>query len=178
MDREQKRELVEQLHEVFSDTGVIVVAHNKGMTVAQATELRQQVREVGGVVKVAKNRLIKLALKDTPGEGVTELFSGPTIIAYANDPVSVPKVAVKFARENENFVLLGGAMGDMVLDLDGVQALAALPSLDELRGKLVGLVQAPASKVARVISTPAGQLARVVSAYSESGAGSESDKAA
>lgn len=167
MEREQKRELVKSLHEVFSDTGVIVVAHNTGMTVAEITDLRAQVREVGGAVKVAKNRLVKLALKDTPAESLSDLFTGPTIIAYADDPVSVPKVAVKFAKANEKLVLLGGAMGEMYLDIDGVKSLAALPSLDELRGTLVGLLQAPASKVARVISTPPGQLARVISAYSE-----------
>ncbi len=167
MEREQKRELVKSLHEVFSDTGVIVVAHNTGLTVAEITELRAQVREVGGSVKVAKNRLVKLALKDTPAESLSDLFSGPTIIAYADDPVSVPKVAVKFAKTNEKLVLLGGTMGEMYLDIDGVKSLAALPSLDELRGTLVGLLQAPAGKVARVISTPPGQLARVISAYSE-----------
>ena len=167
MEREQKRELVKSLHEVFSDTGVIVVAHNVGMTVSELTELRAQVREVGGSVKVAKNRLVKLALKDTPAESLIDLFTGPTIIAYADDPVSVPKVAVKFAKENEKLVLLGGAMGEMNLDIDGVKSLAALPSLDELRGKMVGLLQAPAGKVARVISTPPGQLARVIGAYSE-----------
>ncbi|MCF6199895.1 MAG: 50S ribosomal protein L10 [Hyphomicrobiaceae bacterium] len=167
MEREQKRELVKSLHEVFSDTGVIVVAHNTGMTVAEITDLRAQVREVGGAVKVAKNRLVKLALKDTPAESLSDLFTGPTIIAYADDPVSVPKVAVKFAKTNEKLVLLGGAMGEMYLDIDGVKSLAALPTLDELRGTLVGLLQAPAGKVARVISTPPGQLARVISAYSE-----------
>ena len=167
MEREQKRKLVKSLHEVFSDTGVIVVAHNTGLTVAELTDLRAQVREVGGAVKVAKNRLVKLALKDTPAESLSDLFSGPTIMAYANDPVSVPKVAIKFAKQNEKLVLLGGAMGDVNLDIEGVKSLAALPSLDELRGTLVGLLQAPASKVVRVVSAPPGQLARVISAYSE-----------
>ena len=167
MEREQKRELVKSLHEVFSDTGVIVVAHNTGLTVAELTRLRVQVREVGGVVKVAKNRLVKLALKDTPAESLSDLFSGPTIMAYADDPVSVPKVTVKFAKANENLVLLGGVMGDVRLDVEGVKSLAALPSLDELRGKMVGLLQAPAGKLARVVSAPPGQLARVISAYAE-----------
>ncbi len=167
MEREQKRELVKSLHKVFSDTGVVVVAHNVGLTVSELTQLRAQVREAGGSVKVAKNRLVKLALKDTPAECLVDLFTGPTIIAYADDPVSVPKVTVKFAKDNEKLVLLGGAMGEMNLDIDGVKSLAALPSLDELRGKMVGLLQAPAGKVARVISTPPGQLARVIGAYSE-----------
>ncbi len=169
MEREQKRELVKSLHQVFSDTGVIVVAHNVGLTVAEVTDLRSQVREVGGTVKVAKNKLVKLALKDTPAESLVDLFSGPTIIAYADDPVSVPKIAVKFAKANEKLVLLGGAMGEMNLDIDGVKSLAALPSLDELRGKMVGLLQAPAGKVARVISAPPGQLARVIGAYADKG---------
>ena len=167
MEREQKRKLVESLHKVFSDTGVIVVAHNTGLTVAELTDLRAQVREVGGTVKVAKNRLVKLALKETPAESLRDLFSGPTIMAYADDPVSVPKVTVKFAKANEKLVLLGGAMGELSLDVEGVKSLAALPSLDELRGKLVGLLQAPAGKLARVVSAPPGQLARVISAYSE-----------
>ncbi len=167
MEREQKRELVKSLHKVFSDTGVIVVAHNTGLTVAEITDLRAQVREVGGVVKVAKNRLVKLALKDTPAESLETLFKGPTIIAYADDPVSVPKVTVKFAKSNDKLVLLGGAMGEVNLDIEGVKSLAALPSLDELRGKMVGLLQAPAGKLARVVSAPPGQLARVISAYAE-----------
>ncbi len=167
MEREQKRELVKSLHEAFSDTGVIVVSHNLGLTVTELTQLRREVREVGGTVRVAKNRLVKLALMDTPAESLMDLFTGPTIIAYADDPVSVPKVTVKFAKANEKLVLLGGAMGDMNLDIEGVKSLAALPSLDEIRGKMVGLLQAPAGKVARVISTPPGQLARVISAYSE-----------
>lgn len=169
MEREQKRELVTSLHQVFSDTGVIIVAHNVGMTVAQTTNFRRQVREVGGTVKVAKNRLVKLALKDTPSEGLSSLFIGPTIIAFAEDPVSVPKVAVKFAEQSDRLVLLGGALGSRILDVEGVKALASLPSLDELRGKLIGLIQAPASKVARVISTPGGQIARVINAYAEKG---------
>ncbi len=167
MEREQKRELVKSLHEAFSDTGVIVVSHNLGMTVTELTQLRREVREVGGTVRVAKNRLVKLALKDTPAEGLADLFTGPTIIAYADDPVSVPKVTVKFAKANEKLVLLGGVMGDMNLDIDGVKSLAALPTLDELRGTIVGLLQAPAGKVVRVISAPPSQLARVISAYSE-----------
>ena len=169
MEREQKRELVKSLHKVFSDTGVIVVAHNLGMTVAEITSLRRQVREVGGTVRVAKNRLVKLALKETPIEGLSDLFSGPTIIAYADDPVSVPKITVKFAKANEKLVLLGGAMGDMNLDIEGVKSLAALPSLDELRGKMVGLLQAPAGKLARVVSAPPGQLARVIAAHADKG---------
>lgn len=169
MEREQKRALVTSLHQVFSEAGVIVVAHNVGMTVAQSNELRRQVRAVGGSVKVAKNRLVKLALKETPAEGLADLFVGPTIVAYSDDPVSVPKVVVKFAEQNDKVVLLGGAMGNRILDVGGVKALATLPSLDELRGTLIGLIQAPASKVARVVSTPAGQLARVLNAYAEKG---------
>jgi large subunit ribosomal protein L10 len=169
VEREQKRELVTSLHKVFSETGVIVVARNVGMTVAQSNELRRQVRAVGGTVKVAKNRLVKLALEDTPSAGLAGLFMGPTIIAYSDDPVSVPKVAVKFAEQTDKMVLIGGAMGSRILDVEGVKALAKLPSLDELRGMLIGTIQAPASKVARVVSAPAGQLARVLNAYAEKG---------
>jgi large subunit ribosomal protein L10 len=145
------------------------VAHNTGLTVAEITDLRRRVREVGGSVKVAKNRLARLALKDTPPEGISDLFKGPTIIAYADDPVSVPKVTVNFAKDNDKLVVLGGSMGDVTLDVDGVKSLASLPSLDELRGKLVGLLQAPAGKVVRVLAAPPGQLARVISAHAEKG---------
>lgn len=166
MDRAQKEELVSSLNTVFQDTNIVVVAHYAGLTVSQMTDLRRQVKAVGGQVRVAKNRLVKRALEGTDAAGISDLFQGPTLVAYADDPVSVPKVAVAFAKENEQLVILGGAMGDVVLDEAGVKSLAALPSLDELRGKLVGLLQAPAGQIARVLNAPGGQLARVVSAYS------------
>ena len=166
MERAQKEELVSTLNDLFQSTGVVVVAHYAGLTVAQMTELREKMREAGGQVKVAKNRLAKLAVVGTDVDGISDLFTGPTVIVSSDDPVAAPKIAVQFAKANENLVILGGSMGTTMLDVNGVKSLAALPSLDELRGKLVGLVQAPASKIARVVSAPGGQLARVVGAYS------------
>lgn len=164
MDRAQKRELVAALNEVFSNTGVVIVAHYAGLSVSEMTEFRQKAREAGAQVKVAKNRLAKLALEGTQVSEIADLFSGPTCIAYSDDPVAAPKVAVNFAKGNEKLVILGGAMGATNLDLEGVKSLASLPSLDELRGKLVGLLQAPAGKIAQVLNAPAGKLARVLAA--------------
>ncbi len=165
MERAEKREVVTALHDVFAKTGVVVVAHYAGLTVAQMTKLRSEMRSAGGQVKVAKNRLVKLALEGTDAKGVTDLLKGPTCLAYSVDPVAAPKVAVKFARANEKFVILGGAMGTTVLDAKGVNTLADLPSLDELRSTLIGLIQAPATKIARTLSEPGAQLARVFGAY-------------
>lgn len=166
MERAQKKELVASMNEVFSNTSVVVVAHYTGLSVAEMTELRRRMREAGGSVKVAKNKLVKIALEGTPVEGISEMFSGPTVIAYSDDPVTAPKIAANYAKDNEKLVILGGAMGETLLDPNGVKTLAELPSLDELRGKLVGLLQAPAGKIAQVVSAPAGKLARVISAYS------------
>ena len=165
MERAEKRDVVTALHDVFAKTGVVVVAHYAGLTVADMTKLRSEMRSAGGQVKVAKNRLAKLALEGTDAKGIAELLRGPTCIAYSADPIAAPKVAVKFAKANDKFVILGGAMGTTVLDAAGVSALASLPSLDELRSKLIGLVQAPASKIARTLNEPGAQLARVFAAY-------------
>jgi len=167
VDRAEKSQLVETLASVFEDPGVLVVAHYAGLSVADMTSLRARMREAGASVRVAKNRLVKLALKGTDVEHVSDLFQGPTVIAYSSDPVVAPKVAVDFAKGHEKLVILGGAMGRTNLDPEGVKALAALPSLDELRAKLVGLISSPATKVAQVLAAPAGQLARVVGAYAE-----------
>jgi large subunit ribosomal protein L10 len=129
------------------------------------TKLRSEMRGAGGQVKVAKNRLVKLALEGTDAKGIADLLKGPTCLAFSADPVAAPKIAVKFAKANEKFVILGGAMGSTVLDAKGVSSLADLPSLDELRGKLIGLLQAPASKIARTLNEPGAQLARVFGAY-------------
>ena len=153
------------LHDVFAKTGVVVVAHYAGLTVAQMTRLRSDMRSAGGQVKVAKNRLVKLALEGTDAKGIADLLKGPTCLAYSADPIAAPKAAVKFAKANEKFVILGGAMGTTVLDAKGVNSLADLPSLDEIRGKLIGLLQAPASKIARTLNEPGAQLARVFGAY-------------
>ena len=165
MERAEKREVVTALHDVFAKTGVVVVAHYAGLTVAQMTKLRSEMRNAGGRVKVAKNRLVKLALEGTDAKGIADLLKGPTCLAFSADPIAAPKIAVKFAKANEKFVILGCAMGATVLDAKGVNSLADLPSLDELRGKLIGLIQAPASKIARTLNEPGAQLARVFGAY-------------
>jgi large subunit ribosomal protein L10 len=169
VDRAAKSALVTSLNSVFKDTGVIVVAHYAGLTVAQMTDYRRRIKEVGGQVKVAKNRLAKLALKDTDAAGIADLFKGPTCVAYSEDPIAAAKVAVRYARENDKLVILGGTMGSTVLNADGVKALAELPSLDELRAKLIGLLMAPAAKIARTIMEPGAKLARVVQAKASSG---------
>lgn len=169
VDRAQKRELVATLNEVFSNANVIVVAHYAGLSVADMTDLRRRMREAGGQVKVAKNRLAKRALEGTEAAGIAELFTGPTCLAYSDDPVAAPKIAVEFAKDHDSLVILGGAMGTTVLDASGVKSLASLPSLDELRAKLIGLVQAPAGQVAQLMNAPAGKLARVLSAKAEAG---------
>lgn len=165
MDRSQKSEAVAQLNAVFNEAGVVVVTRNLGLTVAQSTELRQKMREAGASYKVAKNRLAKLALKDTDYEGIGEQLTGPTALAYSEDPVAAAKIAVEFAKANDKLEIVGGSMGAQVLDEAGVKALASMPSLDELRGKLVGLVNAPATKIAQVVNAPANKLARVFGAY-------------
>lgn len=168
MNRTEKEELVAEMRDVFANNSTVVVTHYSGLTVTEMEELRAQVREAGAGFKVTKNRLTRLALADTKFEGLTELLSGPTAITYSNDVVAAAKVAVGFAKKNEKLVILGGAMDETQLDVNGVKALASMPSLDELRGKMVGLLQAPAQKLAAVTQAPAGQLARVFGAYGSS----------
>ena len=165
MDRARKEELVTELNQSFAEAALVVVTQQTGLTVSESTELRSRMREAGAGYKVTKNRLAKLALAGTPYEPITDLFSGPTAIAYSADPVAAARVAVNYAKENDKLTVVGGAMGDTLLDENAVKALASLPSLDELRGKLVGLLNAPATKVAGVLQAPAGQLARVFGAY-------------
>ncbi len=165
MDRAEKREFVTGLNEVFKSTGSVVVAHYAGLTVAQLNDYRSKMRAAGGSVKVAKNRLAKIALQGTESASISDLFKGMTIIAYAADPVAAPKVTVEFAKTNDKLIVLGGVMGSTGLDADGVKALASLPSLNELRARLVGMISTPATRIAQVISAPAGQLARVFGAY-------------
>src|SRR3546814_963382 len=169
MDRAEKAGLVAELNKVLSETGVVVVTLNKGMTVAQATELRVKMREAGASYKVAKNRLARLALDGTSYTSLDGLLVGPTGLATSVDPVAAAKVAVEFAKKNDKFEIVGGAMGDTVLDVNGVKALAELPSLDELRAKIVGLINAPATQVAQLANAPASKLARVFAAYGEIG---------
>ena len=165
MERAEKTELVSTLNAVFKSTSVIVVAHNKGLTVNQINDLRGKMSLAGATIKVAKNRLAKLALDGTDATGIKGLFTGPTMIAYANDPVTAPKVAADFAKLNDKFVVLGGALGKTVLDAAAVKALAELPSLDQLRAKIIGTIQTPATRIAGILAAPGGQIARVINAY-------------
>jgi large subunit ribosomal protein L10 len=165
MDRSQKADLVDQLKHVFSETSVVVVTRNHGLTVDQSTDLRNKMRDAGAQFKVAKNRLALLALDGTRYKPIGDLLTGPTALATSSDPVAAAKVAIDFAKTNDKLEIVGGAMGDTVLDVNGIKALAALPSLDELRGTIIGLIQAPASKIARTVAEPGAQLARIFSAY-------------
>jgi len=165
VERAEKHAFVAELNEALSNAGSVVVAHYSGLTVAQMSDLRSRMREAGGTVKVAKNRLAKIALKGTESEGMTDLFTGPTVIAYAEDPVTAPKVANEFAKGNDKLVILGGALGPTILDQEGVKSLASMPSLDELRGRIVGMINTPASRIAQVVNAPAGNVARVIGAY-------------
>jgi large subunit ribosomal protein L10 len=165
LDRATKTRLVSTLGDVFKSTKVVVVAHYSGLTVAQMQTLRRQMKQAGASVKVAKNRLAKIALEGSDVASIAPLLKGPALIAFSGDPIAAPKVAVDFAKTNERFVILGGAMGTTALDPNGVKALAALPSLDELRAKIIGLIQAPATKIAQVVTAPGAKVARVVQAY-------------
>ena len=166
MEKAKKAEVVEDLNQIFSKAGSVVVAHYSGMTVAQMNDLRARMRDQGASFRVAKNRLAVRALKGTPIEGIAHLFKGPTGIAVSDDPVAASKVAAAYAKVNDKLVILGGSVGTTALDAAGVKALATLPSLDELRGKIVGLLVAPATKIAGIVQAPAAQLARLVGAYS------------
>ena len=165
MERAAKEEAIKELNGVFKATSVAIVAHYSGLTVAQMQKLRTQMKQAGASVKVSKNRLAKIALEGTDVVAIGSLLKGPTVIATSNDPVAAPKVAVEFAKTNEQFVILGGSMGKTVLNVDSVKALASLPSLDELRAKLVGLLVAPATKIAQLSNAPAAKLARVIQAH-------------
>jgi large subunit ribosomal protein L10 len=165
VERAEKKELVASFSEAAKAAGVIVVAHNNGLTANQVLDLRNKMAAAGATIKVVKNRLAKIALEGTDASGIANLFEGPTMVAYGSDPVAAPKVIADFAKINEKFVVLGGSLGKSVMDANGVKALAELPSLDQLRGKLIGLIQAPATKIAGVVAAPAGQLARVFNAY-------------
>jgi large subunit ribosomal protein L10 len=169
VDRTQKEKLVASLNQALSSTVAVVVTRQSGLTVAEATRLRRRMREAGASFKVTKNRLARLALKGTPFEGLAPMFTGPTAIAWSQDPVAAAKAAVEFAKTNEKLVIVGGALGAKALDVAGVKALATMPSLDELRAKLLALLQTPATRIAGVLQAPAGQLARVLKARAEKG---------
>jgi large subunit ribosomal protein L10 len=169
VDRAEKKAAIAALNGVFKASNVVVVAHYSGLTVAQMQALRKQMRAAGASVKVAKNRLAKIALEGTDVASIGSLLKGPTVIAYSSDVIAAPKVASDFAKGHEKFVILGGAMGKTALDPNGVKALASLPSLDELRAKLIGLLVAPATKIAQLTNAPAAKVARVVQAYASKG---------
>ena len=164
MNRTEKAELIETLQSAFNESSTIVVAHQVGMTVAESGDLRRKMREAGAGFKVTKNRIAKLALKGTRFEDLDSMFTGPTAVGMSQDPVAAAKAIVDYAKGNKKITIIGGSMDGKTLDQAGVEALAKMPSLDELRGKLVGLVQAPAGKMARVTQAPAGKLARVIQA--------------
>ncbi len=165
MDRTEKREFVASLATVFADTSMVVVTRPNGLTVAEVTDLRRRMRAAGATYRVAKNRLAGLALEGTRFDGIAPLLKGPTALAWSKDPVAVAKAAVEFARINDKFTVLGGALGTQTLDAAGVKALSELPSLETLRAKLLGLIVAPATRIAGVLQAPGGQLARVLAAY-------------
>jgi large subunit ribosomal protein L10 len=165
VNRSEKAEAIAELNQIFKDANLMVVTRQSGLTVQEVTDLRRKVRAAGASYKVAKNRLTLRALEGTPFKALGPMFTGPTAIAYSKDPVAAAKVISAFAKDNEKLSIIGGALGENTLDVAGVQALASLPSLDALRGKIIGLLQAPATKVAGVLQAPAGQLARVFGAY-------------
>ena len=177
MDRDQKTAAVAELNRTFSEVGVVVVTRNLGMTVAQSTDLRNRMRDAGATYKVSKNKLAQIALDGTDYGSLGDMLTGPVALATSIDPVAAAKVAVEFAKTNDKFEIVGGGMGSTVLDLEGVKALATLPSLDELRAKIVGLIVAPATKLATITQAPAAQLARVLSAYAEKDAEKETEAA-
>lgn len=167
MDRAQKAAVVEELGQIFSDSGAVVVCHYKGLTVAEMTKFRLQMREAGASVRVAKNRLAKIALEGKPCQGMDKYLTGPTVLAYAEDPVSAAKVVEKFSKENEKLVILGGAMGDTVLDEGGVKSLASMPSREELLASIVTMIGSPAANLASAIGAPASNIAGILSTLEE-----------
>ena len=169
VDRKGKSELIAALNGTFREANLVVVTHNNGLTVAETTDLRRRTRGAGASFRVTKNRLTRLALAGTRFEPLGKLFTGPTAIAYSKDPVAAAKVVVDFAKGNEKLVIVGAALGDKVLDVEGVKVLAALPSLDQLRAKVLGMIQTPATRIAGILQVPGGQVARVIAAHASKG---------
>ncbi|MBF9051714.1 50S ribosomal protein L10 [Roseobacter sp. HKCCD9010] len=167
MDRAQKEKVVEELGQIFESSGVVVVSHYEGLTVAEMQDLRAQMRDAGGSVRVAKNRLAKIALEGTPAAGIADLMTGMTVLSYSEDPVAAAKAADAYAKENDKFVILGGAMGENVLDQAGVKAVAKMPSREELIASIVGCIGAPASNIAGAIGAPASNIASILSTIEE-----------
>ena len=169
MDRGQKEELVASMHQTFEDSAMVVVTHYSGLTVAELGVLRREMRAAGASFKVTKNRLTRRAIEGTKYSPLSDMFTGPTAIAYSDDPVAPARVAVKFAKSNDKLVVIGGALGDEILDVAGIKALASLPSLDELRAKIVGMISTPATRIVGILQAPAGQVARVIAAKASQG---------
>jgi len=169
VDRTEKEDLVTSLHKTFEDASIVVVTHYSGMTVGEMGDLRAQMREAGASFKVTKNRITRRALEGTKYQPLDSMFTGPTAIAYSDDPVAAAKVAVNFAKGNEKLIVLGGALGEEQLDIATIKSLASLPSMDELRAKIVGMISTPATRIAGILKAPAGQIARVISAHSAAG---------
>ena len=177
MDRSQKRQITAALHEDLAATVCVVVTHQTGLSVAEVTQLRRQMRRAGARYRVTKNRLVRRALEGTQFEGLAPLFTGPTAIAFSQDPVAAAKAAVDYANRNTKLTIVGGGLSGQALDVAGVRALATLPSLDELRGKIIGLIQAPATKLAGLLQAPGAQLARLLAAHADKAGGDEGDGA-
>ena len=167
MDRTEKAAAIAALHRTLQETQLVVVTHQLGLTVAEVTNLRGKMRAAGAGFKVTKNRLARIALKGTQFEGIDDLFTGPTAIAFSRDPVAAAKVVADFAKSNDKLQIVGAGLGNQVLNAEGVKALATLPSLDQLRAQLIGLISTPATRIAGVLQAPGGQLARVLSAYAK-----------
>ncbi|MDA0262277.1 MAG: 50S ribosomal protein L10 [Proteobacteria bacterium] len=165
MNRTEKQEIVDDLNKTFADAASVVVTHYRGINVSEMDVLRQEMREAGARFRVTKNRLVKRALEGTPYSTLSGLFEGPTAIAYSDDPVAAARVAVAYAKKNDKLIVVGGAMGEIVLDVAGVNTVASLPSLDELRATLIALLNTPATQLAVVVRAPAAQLARVLAAH-------------
>ena len=170
MDRAQKEKVVEELGQIFESSGVVVVAHYEGLTVAEMQDLRGRMREAGGSVRVAKNRLAKIALDGKPVASIAEYLEGMTVLAYSEDPVAAAKVMDKYAKDNDKLVILGGAMGETALDLAGVKAVAAMPSREELIAQIVSQIGAPAANIAGAIGAPASNIASILSTIEEKAA--------
>lgn len=167
MDRAQKEKTVEELGQIFESSGVVVVAHYVGLTVAEMQDLRARARDAGSSVRVAKNRLAKIALKGAPCESIAGLLTGMTVLTYSEDPVAAAKVAEDFAKENKKFEILGGAMGENALDRAGVKAVSNMPSRDELIASIAGCIGAPASNIAGAIGAPASNIASILTTLEE-----------
>jgi len=170
VDRAQKEKVVEELGQIFESSGVVVVSHYQGLTVAEMQDLRGRVRDAGGSVRVAKNKLARIALDGTPAAGIADLMEGMTVLAYSDDPVAAAKAADEFAKENDKFVILGGAMGENILDAAGVKAVAKMPSREELIASIVGCIAAPAANIAGAIGAPASNIASILSTIEEKAA--------